>query len=130
MPSSFSPTTSIIGWPKPVDILQSRADGDSGAPVVPGACNRSKHGGRLPRLENIEKRARQPVLWVPPTARESAIERIRSGAEQRARTTAVAIVAAAQNGTYVFARGPQAPSASGSTRHAANRQRGLNRALI
>jgi hypothetical protein len=39
------------------------------------------------------------VLWVPPTARESAIERIRSGAEQRARTTAVAIVAAAQNGT-------------------------------
>jgi hypothetical protein len=39
------------------------------------------------------------VLWVPPTAPESAIERTRSGAEQRARTTATAILTAAQNGT-------------------------------
>jgi hypothetical protein len=31
------------------------------------------------------------VLWVPPTAPESAIKRTRSGAEQRARTTAIAI---------------------------------------
>jgi len=62
------------------------------------------------------------VLWVPPTAPESAIERTRPGAEQRARTTATAILTAAQNGTYACARGPQAPSASGSTRHATNRQ--------
>jgi hypothetical protein len=39
------------------------------------------------------------VLWVPPTASESAIEHTRSGAEQRTRTTAVAILAAAQNDT-------------------------------
>jgi hypothetical protein len=51
------------------------------------------------RPDNIENRARQPVLWVPPTAPESAIERTRSGAEQRARTTATAILTAAQNGT-------------------------------
>jgi len=36
-------------------------------PDVLGACNRSKHRGRLPRLESIENRARHPVLWVPPT---------------------------------------------------------------
>ncbi len=86
-----------------------------------GRSNRSKHGGRQPQLQSIENRSRQPVLWVPPTAPESAIELTRSGAEQRAITTAVATLGAAQNGTYVFARGPQAPSASGSTRHAANR---------
>jgi hypothetical protein len=56
------------------------------------------------------------VLWVPPTAPESAIERTRSGAEQRARTTATAILTAAQNGTYACARSPQTLSASGSTR--------------
>jgi hypothetical protein len=39
------------------------------------------------------------VLWVPPTASESAIEHTRSGAEQPTRTTAEAILAAAQNGT-------------------------------
>jgi len=52
---------------------------------------RKPHG----RTENIENRARQPVLWVPPIAPESAIERTRSGAEQRARTTATAILTAA-----------------------------------
>jgi hypothetical protein len=36
---------------------------------------------------------------VPPTAPESAIKRTRSGTERRARTTAVAILAEAQNGT-------------------------------
>jgi len=39
------------------------------------------------------------VPWLPPTAPESAIKRTRSGAELRARTTAVALVTAAQNGT-------------------------------
>jgi hypothetical protein len=39
------------------------------------------------------------VLWVPPTAPESAIERTRMGTEQRARTTTIVITAAAQNGT-------------------------------
>ena len=65
---------------------------------------------------------RQPVLWVPPTAPESAIERTRPGAEQRARTTATAILTAAQNGTYAFAGGPQVPSEWGSTRHAVSRR--------
>jgi hypothetical protein len=34
-------------------------------------------------------------------------ERIRSGAEQRARATAIAVVTAAQNGAYAVARGTQ-----------------------
>ena len=61
-----------------------------------GRSNMSQHGGRQLQLQSIQNRARQPVLWVPPTAPESAIERTRSGAEQRARSTAVAILAAAQ----------------------------------
>ncbi len=86
-----------------------------------GRRNRSKHGGRLPRLQSIENRARQPVLWVPPTAPESAIKRTRSGAEQRARTTTVALATTAQNGTYACARVLQACSALGGLGHAANR---------
>jgi hypothetical protein len=39
------------------------------------------------------------VLWVRPTAPELAIEHTGSGSEQHARTTAIAILAAAQNGT-------------------------------
>jgi len=39
------------------------------------------------------------VLWVPPTAPESEIKRTRSGAEQRARTTAAGRRRAVQNGT-------------------------------
>jgi hypothetical protein len=39
------------------------------------------------------------VLWVQPTAPESAIKRTRSGAEQRARTTATGRRRAAPNGT-------------------------------
>jgi len=58
-----------------------------------GRSNRNKHGGRLPRRQSIQNRTRQPMLWVPPTEPESAIERTRPGAEQRARTTAVAILA-------------------------------------
>jgi hypothetical protein len=61
------------------------------------------------------------VLWVPPTAPESAIDRNREGAEQRARTTAGAILAAVQNGTYACARVLQACSALGDLGHAANR---------
>ncbi len=73
-------------------------------PEVPHSCrsvrsNRSKHGGRLPRLQSIQNRCRQPVPWVPPIAPESAIKRTRSGTERRARTTAVAILASTQNGT-------------------------------
>src|ERR1035437_4761106 len=44
-------------------------------------------------------RARQPVLWVLPTASESAIKRTRLGAEQRARTTAAGRRRAAPTGT-------------------------------
>jgi hypothetical protein len=47
----------------------------------------------------MQNRTRLPVPRMPPAAPESAIERSRSGAEQRARTTAVATLAAAQNGT-------------------------------
>jgi hypothetical protein len=68
-------------------------------PRCAGRSNRSEHGGRLPRLQSIENRSRQPVLWVPPTAPESAIKLTRSGAEQRARTTAAGRRRAAPNGT-------------------------------
>jgi hypothetical protein len=61
------------------------------------------------------------VPWVPPTAPESAIELTRSGAEQRAITTAVATLGAAQNGTYACARVLQACSALGGLGHAVNR---------
>ena len=80
-----------------------RGSRGSNAPGLPD------HGGRLPRLKSIENRSRQPVLWVPPTAPESAIKRTRSGAEQRARTTVAGRRrAASQSGTYACARGPQA----------------------
>jgi hypothetical protein len=52
--------------------------------LVAGAATNREHGGRLPRLHGIQNRARN---------------RTRSGAEQRARTTAVTILAAAQIGT-------------------------------
>jgi hypothetical protein len=71
-----------------------------------GRSNRSEHGGRLPRLQSIENRSRQPVLWVPPTAPESAIKLTRSGAEQRARTTAAGCRRAAPNGTSRRAHQP------------------------
>ena len=72
-----------------------------------GRSNKSKHGGHLSRLQRIENRAWQPVLQVAPTAPESAIERTHSGTERRARMTAIAILAAAQIGTYAVARGTQ-----------------------
>src|ERR1017187_4040766 len=50
----------------------------------------------------------------------AAADHTRSGAEQRARTTAVAIVAAAQNGTYACVRGLEASSALACMRYAAN----------
>ena len=64
--------------------------------LLHGRSNRSKHGGRLPRLQSIENRSRQPVLWVPPNAPESAISRLRPTTERRARTTTVYIPTAAQ----------------------------------
>jgi hypothetical protein len=53
----------------------------SGCPRSAGRSNKSKHGGRLSRLQGIENRTWQPVLQVVPTAPESAIERTRSGTE-------------------------------------------------
>ena len=44
---------------------------------MPGACNRSKHRGRLPRLQSMQHRSRRPVLWAPATAP------LPSGAETR-----------------------------------------------
>jgi hypothetical protein len=39
------------------------------APFVPFRVQQQEQAvGRLPRLERMENRARQPVLWVPPTA--------------------------------------------------------------
>jgi len=87
-------------------------------------------GGRLPRLQSIENRSRQPVPWVPPTAPESAIKRTRSGAEQRARIFTVVSTGPAQNGTYACARVWKAGSASGDAGYAANRQRGGSRTLV
>ena len=60
--------------------------------------NRSKHGGRVRRLQSTQIRIRQPKRWAPSTVLEPAIEHTRPGAEQRARTT-VALQASAQNGT-------------------------------
>ena len=39
------------------------------------------------------------MLWVPPTAPEPAIERTRSDAERRDRTTTAVLTETAQNGT-------------------------------
>ena len=72
----------------PADLgLGGAADmaGVCDSPISPrircGRSNNREHGGRLPRLHGIQNRARN---------------RTRSGAEQRARTTAVTILAAAQ----------------------------------
>jgi hypothetical protein len=78
---------------------------------------------RAQQLEQARRPAALAAKHTEPHAAASAIaacDRTRSGAEQRARMTAIASVAAAQYGTYACARGPQAPSASGSTRHTAN----------
>jgi hypothetical protein len=70
------------------------------APLVPLRAEQQEQARRPPApTESIENRSRQPVLWVPPTAPESAIKRTRSGAEQRARTTAAGRRKAAPNGT-------------------------------
>ena len=83
--------------------------------AVLGACNRSKHGG-LPALA-----AKHTELnWAAGAV--AAADHTRSGAEQRARTTAVAILAAAQNGTYACARQRQACLAWGGWDHAVNCQ--------
>jgi len=54
------------------------------------------------------------VLWLPPTASVPPIEDSRWGAEQRARTTDIAILAVAQNGTS-GALGPSRHSLSNLT---------------
>jgi hypothetical protein len=92
--------------------------------------NRSKHGGRVRRLQSTQIRIRQPKRWAPSTVLEPAIEHTRPGAEQRARTTTVALQASAQNGTYACARVWKAGSASGDAGYAANRQRGGSRTLV
>jgi hypothetical protein len=57
-----------------------------------GRSNRSKHGGRWPRLQSIsEPRSAAGAV--------GAADRTRSGAERRSRSTAVAFPPAAQNGT-------------------------------
>jgi len=67
---------------------------------VPFRAKQLEQARRLPAPDaKKQDRARQPELSVPPTAPKSPIDHIRSGAEQRARTTAVAILAAAQIGT-------------------------------
>jgi hypothetical protein len=75
--------------------------------------NWSKHGGRL----GWPQSTREPHAAASAIA---ASDHTRSGAEQRARTTAVAILAAAQNGTYACAREWQACSAPAGFGHAAN----------
>jgi hypothetical protein len=75
----------------------------------------------LPDRKTIENRARQPVLWVPSTVPESVIERTRWGAEQGARTMAVATVAAAQNGASGALALCKQPVLAGM-RYAVNRQ--------
>ena len=64
-----------------------------------GRSNRSKHGGRLSLPQSTQDHARQPVLWMSPAVPEWPIEGTCSGTEQPAGTRAIAITAAAQNGT-------------------------------
>ena len=86
-----------------------------------GRSNKSKHGGRLSRLQGMENRSWQPVLQVAPTAPESAIERTRSGTERRDRTTTVALQTSAHIGTSgVLADGMHARRRA-TWGHAANR---------
>src|ERR1035437_1425303 len=89
--------------------------------VVRGACNSSMHGDRQAWPQRTQIRIRQPKRCAPSTFLDPAIEHTRLGAEQRARTPAIAIQTAAQNGTYACARDPQACSALGGLGHAANR---------
>jgi hypothetical protein len=84
-----------------------------GVPDVPGAATGASTRPPAPTAKH-----REPLSAAGAVG---AADRTRSGAELRARTTAPGRRRAAPNGTYVFARGPQAPSAWGSTRHAANR---------
>jgi hypothetical protein len=71
-------------------FLRTASEVVEGAPLVPGSGrrNRSKHGRPpAPAEEHAEPRSAASSV----------------GTERRARTTAVAILASAQNGTYVCA---------------------------
>jgi len=92
--------------------------GDKGAPLVPF------------RAQQQEQARRPPALTAEQTEPHSAAgavaagDHTSSGAEQRARMRAVAIVASAQNGTYARPLGLHACLAWDGTRHAANRRSG------
>ena len=82
--------------------------------AVPGAPTGASHRGRLPRMQ-VNRELRSAAGAV------GAADRTRSGAEQRARTTAIPPRCRAPNGTYACARVLQACSALGGLGHAANR---------
>jgi len=77
-----------------------------------------------------EQACRPPALAAKHTEQLSAADavgvadRTQSGPERRARTTVIAILAEAQIGTHACPCGPQAPSASGDTRHSVDRGMG------
>jgi hypothetical protein len=74
--------------------------------AVAGAATGPSTGAACAGPQRTQNRARQPVLWVPPNAPESAISRLRPTTERRARTTGIAIQPAAQNGTSWCAPAP------------------------
>jgi hypothetical protein len=88
-------------WPPPDSIVEMELRTDvSTRPEMPrGACSSSKHGHRQAWPQRTQIRNRQPKRWALSTVLEPAIEHTRPGAEQRARTTVITIVAAAQNGS-------------------------------
>jgi hypothetical protein len=83
----------------------------SGSPKVPtGRSNKSKHGGRLPRLQSIEPLSEAGAV--------GAADRTRSGAERRDRTTAVTSNGPAHIGTSgVLAEYSKVPVGCHGTRH-------------
>jgi hypothetical protein len=71
-------------------------------PGMPSKCLGAATGASTEAaclLQSIENRSRQPVLWAPPTVLDPAISHPRPSTECRARTTTVATLGAAQNGT-------------------------------
>jgi hypothetical protein len=97
------------------------------------AINAPSRRGRSPHapicLAQQPEQARRPpapaAKHIEPrlaASAASAADRTRSGAERRARTTAIAILAVARNESYACARALQACSALGGLGHAANRR--------
>ena len=85
-----------------------------GMPPTCRAQQQEQSRGRLRLAQCTQNRIRLPVPWLPS-------DHSPWGAERRARTTAVAILAAAHIGTYAYARGAQARLALGTFGYAANR---------